>query len=128
MKDYDYREAMRDDIAQWIEDNDNWIPDDVRHDKEDFEQWLYDTLWTCDSVTGNGSGSYTFSTYKAEEYICHNLDLLAEACEEFGGSMDVMKDGAEACDVTIRCYLLGESISAVLEELETEGFFDIEEA
>ena len=54
------------------------------------------------------------------ENICHNLNLLAEACEEFGGSMDVLKDGAEACDVTIRCYLLGGAISDVLDELEDE--------
>ena len=124
MKEYDYREAMRDDVRQWIEDNDNWIPEDARNDKEEFEQWLYDTLWTSDSVTGNGSGSYTFSTYDAEEYICHNLDLLAEAVESLGGDMDVLKGGAEACDVTIRCYLLGEIVGEITEELEELGYFE----
>ena len=34
--------------------------------------------------------------------------------------MDVLKDGAEACDVTIRCYLLSGAISDVLDELEDE--------
>lgn len=43
-----------------------------------------------------------------------------EAVEEFGGSMDVLKDGAEACDVTIRCYLLPQAIAAALDEVETE--------
>jgi len=128
MNSYDYYTAVREDVKQWIEGNNTWIPADVITDKDDFAEWLNDTLWTEDSVTGNGSGSYTFSTYDAENYICHNLDLLAEACEEFGGSMDVLKDGAEACDVTIRCYLLGGAISEVIEELENEGFFDIEEA
>lgn len=72
----------------------------------------------------NGSGSYTFNRYQAEEYICHNLDLLAEALEEFGGGADVLKDGAEAADVTIRCYLLGQAIAEALEEIED----DFEEA
>ena len=62
----------------------------------------------ADSVTGNASGSYTFHAWQAEENICHNFDLLSEAIEEFGGKCDVLKDGAEACDVTIRCYLLSE--------------------
>lgn len=47
-------------------------------------EYLNDELWTADSVTGNGSGSYTFSTWKAEEYLAHNWDILTEALEEFG--------------------------------------------
>lgn len=121
---YDYRTTVYEDVKEWIENNEDWIPAEVRYNRDDLEQWLYDELWTVDSVTGNGSGSYTFNTYEAEENICHNLDLLAEACEEFGGNMDVMKDGAEACDVTIRCYLLGESIARVISDLDDEGFFD----
>ena len=31
---------------------------------------------------------------------------------------DVLKDGAEACDVTIRCYILGQVLDEVLDELE----------
>jgi hypothetical protein len=91
---------------------------------EELEEHLNDTLWTVDSVTGNGSGSYTFNSYQAEENICHNFDLLAEALEEFGGGCDILKDGAEAADVTIRCYLLGQCIAEALEEIED----DFEEA
>lgn len=127
MTNYDYRKAVLDDVKTWIEDNGGWIPADVRYDRGAFEKWLYDTLWVADSVTGNGSGSYAFSTYDAETYLCHNLDLLAEAVEEFGGNTDVLKDGAESCDVTIRCYLLGESISRACAELEEAGFFENED-
>lgn len=115
---YDYNKAIREDVREYIKnevDLEEW-----RGNRDGLEEKLNDDLWTDDSVTGNASGSYTFNTYKAEEYICHNLDLLAEAREEFGGSMDVLKDGAEACDVTIRCYLLGGAISDVLDELEDE--------
>ena len=115
---YDYNEAIREDVREYIKndiDLEEW-----RGNRDGLEEKLNDDLWTVDSVTGNASGSYTFSTYEAEENICHNLDLLAEACEELGGSMDVLKDGAESCDVAIRCYLLGGAISDVLDELENE--------
>lgn len=122
MRDYNYYEAVQADVREYIEnevDRSEWL-----ENRDGLEEHLNEELWTVDSVTGNGSGSYTFNTYEAEENICHNLDLLAEAVEEFGGSTDVMKDGAEACDVTIRCYLLGQSIAEVLDELESEGYFE----
>ena len=90
-------------------------------DREELEEVAHDELWADDSVTGNGSGSYFFSTWKSEEALCHNWDLLAEACEEFGQDIgEAFKRGAEFCDVTIRCYLLGQAIAAALDELEEE--------
>lgn len=114
---YDYYEAMREDVREYIE---NEIDFSEFDSMEELEEKLNEDLWTVDSVTGNGSGSYTFDTYEAEENICHNLDLLAEALEEFGGGCDILKDGAEAADVTIRCYLLGAIIAEVLPEFEDD--------
>ena len=122
---YDYREAVLNDVKEWIEDNEYYITG--YETREDLEEYLNEVLWTADSVTGNGSGSYTFSSYDAGVNLAGNFDLLREALEEFGGSMDVLKDGEEACDVTIRCYLLGESISTALDELEEAGFFEDKE-
>ena len=90
-------------------------------DREEFYNKLHDDLWVCDSVTGNASGSYTFSTWQAEENICHNLYLLKSAVEEFGDSLgEAVYKGAEYCDVTIRCYLLGSVLYQVLDELERD--------
>lgn len=114
---YNYHEAVKEDVLQYIRDEINFEDFDSL---EELEEHLNDTLWTVDSVTGNGSGSYTFNSYQAEENICHNLDLLAEALEEFGGGCDILKDGAEAADVTIRCYLLGQAIAEALEEIEDD--------
>lgn len=114
---YDYYEAMREDVREYIE---NEIDFSEFDSMEELEEKLNEDLWTVDSVTGNGSGSYTFNTYEAEENICHNLDLLAEALEEFGGGCDILKDGAEAADVTIRCYLLGAIIAEVLPEFKDD--------
>ena len=118
MERYDYLEAVKEDVKNYIEENGIKVTSENR---EELEEQLNDDLFTCDSVTGNGSGSYTFNTWRAEDYLCHNLDLLAEACEELGSSMDILKDGAGACDVTIRCYLLNQAISEVLAELEEEA-------
>lgn len=117
MERYDYRQAVKDDIKQYIENHDVKV---TTGNREELEQSLYDEMFISDSVTGNASGSYYCNAWKAEEAICHNLDLLGEALEEFGGDMDVLKSGAEACDVTIRCYLLSQCLGEVLDEIEEE--------
>lgn len=119
---YNYREAVTSDILDHI--NFEFTKEEIKEklsDRDNWEQELNDDLWTCDSVTGNASGSYTFSTWHAEEHLVHNLDLLAEALREFGfDGVDILEKGAEAMDVTIRCYLLGECLSAALDQLEEE--------
>ena len=120
METYDYREAVKNDVVDYIKNEINFAN---YADIDELSEHLNDTLWDVDGVTGNASGSYTFSTWQAEENLCHNLDLLEEACDEFGCDMDEsVKKGAEYCDVTIRCYLLGEAISEALEELEDEFY------
>lgn len=119
MERYNYLEVVTADAKQAILENLKYWD---FSDREELEEKANDELWIDDSVTGNGSGSYTFSTWKAEENICHNLDELEESCNEFGQDIgEVIKHGAEYCDVTIRCYLLGQAISAALDELEEEG-------
>ena len=112
---YNYREAVKSDILDYINNNINFKD---FNDLDELEEHLNDKLWVEDSVTGNGSGSYYCNAWAAEEAICHNLDLLGEALDEFGGSCDILKDGAEAADVTIRCYLLNECIAEALEEIK----------
>lgn len=116
---YDYLEAVIEDVKNVVVNDYNY-KEELTEDRDNFEERLHDDLWTNDSVTGNGSGSYTFSTWKAEEYLCHNWYLLSEALNEFGCDLSYLEKGAEACDVTIRCYLLGQAISKVLDDLEEE--------
>ena len=114
MEKYDYLSAVESDVREYIENNVDF------HDYSDLDEMkedLNEKLFVEDSVTGNASGSYTFNTWKAEEYLCHNLDLLAEANDEFGGSSDILSDGAEACDVIIRCYLLSQAIENVAPDM-----------
>lgn len=115
---YNYYQAVKEDVKQYINEHDVKV---TTSNRDEVYDKLYDDMFICDSVTGNASGSYTFNTWQAEENLCHNLDLLGEALSEFGCDPDYMaKNGAEACDVTIRCYLLSQALSEVLDEVETE--------
>lgn len=117
---YDYREAVKDDVLEYINDEINFEDFDTL---EELEEHLNEVLFTEDSVTGYASGSYTFSTYEAEENICHNMDLLQEALSEFGDTEALVMDfDAEKADVTIRCYLLGECIAAAMVEIDEEFY------
>ena len=84
-------------------------------------------MFISDEITGNASGSYYCNAWKAEEALNHNQGLLFEALGEFGyfSSIDAMNSsirnirnmGAEWCDVTIRCYLLGQALEEVKNEI-----------
>lgn len=127
---YNYLEAMKADVWEAIKENYN-VKD--YEDREEMEQTLNDELWTDDNVTGNGSGSYTFDNYKAREYvIADGIEYVSDMCSEFGieaeeiGKRFINEDW-EWMDVSIRCYLLGQAISEVLDEMEEEGAFNKEE-
>ena len=123
---YNYMKAVKDDVRQAIEDNYD-IAD--YSDRDEFEETLNDDLWVDDSVTGNGSGSYTFSRAAAEENVKGDtkaMSYIKDMCDEWGiDPEDVgekfLNEDWEYFDVSIRCYLLGWAISEVLDELYGEG-------
>ena len=110
---YDYIEALIEDIKRYLEDNDinkNNVDEDELHDKLFYE----------DTVTGNGSRSYTFNTEQAKQNLIGNEDIVRNMIEEgFAtpeGVMDwFMDEDYEAIDVAVRCYLLDQAISEVLD-------------
>lgn len=119
MERYDYEESVRKDIEDYIKDNYETEELKEKLEDSDFEDELYDDMFVSDSVTGNGSGSYFFNRWKAEEALCHNFDLLAEAFKEFGCDNDYFFNrGVEACDVVIRCYILGQELCNVLNDMK----------
>jgi hypothetical protein len=114
--DYDYYEAVCDDVRKEIAES--WADRFADFETlDELREALNDELWGCDHVTGNAWGSYTFSTWQAEEYLAHNWDVLEEACAEFGADIgEKVKNGAESADVLIRCYILPTAIDEVLPE------------
>lgn len=119
---YDYSHEIQIDAEFYILDHytDEEIAERIR-DRDEFSEELYDAMWIADSVTGNASGSYYCNAYRAEQAIAHNWDLLRDALAEFGcADCNPIEKGAEWCDVTIRCYLLGECIEKALDTLEND--------
>ena len=114
---YNYYEAIHNDICNYIDENINFVDFDTL---EDMGEYLNDVLFCEDSVTGNASGSYTFNSYTAKEYVLDNIDLCRKAVEEFCVDAEKIAENFlygdwEYFDVTIRCYLLGGCIYDALE-------------
>ena len=119
MTNYNYLEAITDDVMEFIKNEVN-LQD--YNNEDDFIEYLNDTLWTDDSVTGNGSGSYTFNRYKAKEYVVDNMELVAEMADEFGVDNKTLgekfrDEDWEYFDVSIRCYLLYQAITEAIEKM-----------
>ena len=124
MMKYDYLEAMKSDVLDYIREE---VNAGEFSDREDLENKLNDDLFINDSITGNASGSYTFNSYTAKEYVFDNIDLLNEAitefCEDDVIGEKFLNEEWEWMDVTIRCYLLGQAISEALDDMEDELTF-----
>lgn len=119
MTNYNYLEAITDDVMEFIKNEVNLQDYD---NEDDFIEYLNDTLWTDDSVTGNGSGSYTFNRHKAKEYVIDNMELVAEMADEFGVDNKTLgekfrDEDWEYFDVSIRCYLLYQAITEAIEKM-----------
>lgn len=115
---YNYENEVRNDVInygnEWLSYNNETV---TENNIDDIRDRLYEAMWTSDSVTGNGSGSYTFNRWIAEENLCHNMDLFLEAAKEFSSDIaSLMEEGAEAMDVTIRCYLFSQFLDEFLDE------------
>ena len=125
MMNYNYLEAMVEDIKEYIRNDAEIDRNDLEYGREALEEKLNDDLWTEDSVTGNASGSYFCNSYKSMECVLDNIDLLHEMCEEFGIEAETigqkfLDEEWEWMDVSIRCYLLGQAIAQALDEIEED--------
>ena len=127
---YDYRKAVYDDVCEALENNydiDNYFDFEGAEDFTDDDiisearESLYEDLWVDDSVTGNGSGSYTFDRATAKEYVLNAIDgIVYEAFNEYSDFERLGKLFAEGdfevIDVIVRTYLLGEMLDEWIEK------------
>lgn len=119
---YNYLEAIKDDVIDYINENINM---DEIEDRDELEQQLNDDLWAEDSVTGNGSGSYTFDRSKSYQNVQGDpdaMDYIRDLVKEFDVdnatvAEKFLDEDYEYWDVSIRCYLLGQAIGMALDEL-----------
>ena len=117
MEKYDYYDAVKEDVLNAIEEDDELLP---RKDEyaTDYEERLNDALWASE-VTGNGPYVYYYSDEEnAIAAVMTNLDLCSEAYQEFGVDEDAVAfmSNIRSADVTIRCYILSSTIHDIIEE------------
>ena len=126
MEKYNYWKEVANDVECWMDRDD---PFDISQfsNREEAADWLFDELYAEDSITGNGTFGYA-TEEMCEEYLCHNLDLLIIACEEYDVSWKVAKvhynnkQLARYLDCVIRCYVLMTAIYDALKTWESYGF------
>lgn len=76
---YDYLEAMKQDIINYIRDE---VTTTDFSDIDELRERLEDDLWIDSTITGNGGDNYT-DNETSKEYINGNENLLKEALIEF---------------------------------------------
>ena len=120
---YDYKTSLIHDIKNFMEDTNSFNINEYET-LDELSEYLNDTLWTEDSVTGNGSGSYTFNHAEAKQYVLDNMNLAVEMAREFDCKERLMDwlfdDDYESIDVSIRCYLLRSAIDEVIDDIEDD--------
>ena len=122
MKNYNYRESIKADVLNWMEEHREELEG---MDRADIEEFITDSCWVADEVTGNASGSYTFSRVQARDYFFSDLDsddYISQMVQEgFLSEAEVgeciTSSNWEKLDVCIRCYLLGEAVSEAMESI-----------
>lgn len=119
---YDYSQAIFDDVIDYLQENVLDNPNSFDEINSIDVDKLNDDLWIEDSVTGNGSGSYTMNALEAEQNLVGNYNLLCEALTDFGEEDKTIVDfDPESADVTIRCYLLPQAINDAIDYLKDKS-------
>lgn len=124
---YNYFEAVKADVKAYI-NNEIELSDYIGR-KEELEEELNDRLFCEDSITGNASGSYTFSRYQAMKNVFSDIDSVVTALEEFGYDPETIgkkftEQDFEWFDVITRCYFVNQAVYEVIEGLESSGVFE----
>ena len=111
---YNYHEAVKDDIREYIKENYDSVTEKMRAE-------TFDTILREDSVTGDASGSYTMNRAVAKEYVIENIDLLKKVVDEYGfNKKDIgeqfLSEQWERFDVLIRLCLVREYFDDIFSE------------
>ena len=128
MEKYNYREAIINDLKDWIINETDILENINNINDEEILEWIEDEAFNQDNITGNGPEYYD-TEEKCSEYLSGNYDLLYEAAYEFCMDDDINglikhyknKSLARYFDCAIRCYLLRECIDKVLEDIKNDS-------
>lgn len=110
----------RDYCEQVLADGKDFIDENIEDMFDDTFDDIYDAMFVDDSVTGNASGSYTFSAKRAIANVSEAIfdPQVAEALDMMGCDIRDYLDNPETLDVSIRCAALTEVAS------ELQDYYD----
>ena len=111
---YNYHEAVKDDIREYVKENYGSVTEKMR-------SIIFLDILREDSVTGDAGGSYTMNRATAKEYVIENIDLLNRIVDKYGfNKKDIgeqfLSEQWEYLDVLIRLYLVGEYFDDIFSE------------
>ena len=127
MEKYNYWKEVANDVECWMDKDGDPFDLSQFEDREEAANYLYNELWDQDEITGNG-GFFYDNEESCEEYLCHNIDLIIDACEYYYADFNILKKHYKKgtlmryLDATIRCYVLGDAIEEALKTWEGYGF------
>nr|DAI07931.1 MAG TPA: hypothetical protein [Caudoviricetes sp.] len=139
MLEYDSVENVKEDVKNYIAENPPYIEDyadcikcERINDNGDCEYFFEDLcglknelnykLFIDDGVTGNASGSHTFNSNEAKEYVFAGGSQILKAAVADGylSSDELVKyftdENWESLDVVCRCYVLYAAIDEAVDE------------
>ena len=127
MEHFSYLENLEHDIWTYMQENDEYffgMYADRNISKDDWIDKMEQELWAEDSVTGNGSGSYTFSREESKQNVLADFDTVVNElwssgiCTDEEAGKHFLNSDWEWFDVTIRCLLLRDALADVANELD----------
>lgn len=115
---HDYLYDVMNHVIDYIEENIDL--EEFVGDKEGLMELLHENML-------NEESSYVVPAWEAEENICHNLDKVIEAYNEYGEPADMLLfvQDAEKADRAIRCSVLPEAIEKAVKQIEIEKNIDL---
>lgn len=118
---YNYMEAEKDEIREYIADKEYYLSGLTR---DEMEEKLNEWLWRDGDVT-----EFATKEEAKECFLADGFEYLRECAEEWGIAAEtigekIIAGDYEYLDTTVREYLLSMCIAEVLDEYEEQGYFD----
>lgn len=108
---YNYSEVIKEEMIKWLQNNliDNYI-EEIEADEytlESLRDFLYDTFWEVDEITGNETvdGYPNLSTLEKGYAVVQNTEYLKEVRDELGIDENRVWDW-NYLDTSLRCYFM----------------------
>ncbi|WP_251573993.1 hypothetical protein [Limosilactobacillus agrestimuris] len=116
IKIYNYLDEETKDVVSYIKGNLDLstLIKLSNHDRDALISSITELLDAEDSITGNGSGSYSCNELKAERCLYGNWKLIQEAITTICPDSNVTDCSPEQLDVLVRVYVLEKAVDKAL--------------